>query len=132
MTGLPPSQPFHDYGPSPSATYGPAQKHSGLGIASFVLGIVCGLSMFALFGVAGYMETTTPGGVDEQSAEAIALGLGIMALMAGHAVGLTLGIVGLCLPDRQKLFAILGTVLNGLVVLGAGGLIALGIIMEGV
>ena len=38
-------------------------KHSGVGIASFVLSLLSGIGLFVLFGVAGYMESQSPGGM---------------------------------------------------------------------
>ncbi|HEX8201349.1 MAG TPA: hypothetical protein VF590_12745, partial [Isosphaeraceae bacterium] len=40
-----------------------APRHSGLGIASFVLALVVGLGEFVLVGVAGYMAAR-PGGMN--------------------------------------------------------------------
>ncbi|MGU5664526.1 hypothetical protein [Aeromonas sanarellii] len=51
------------------------KKHSGLGIASFITSIVSGLLIFLLIGVAGVMEASTPGGIDEESA-----GAGVMVI----------------------------------------------------
>ena len=44
-------------------------KNSGLGIASFISSIVTGILIFLLFIFAGVMETSTPGGGDEDATE---------------------------------------------------------------
>jgi hypothetical protein len=71
----------------------PRKGHSKLGIASFVTGIVGGLSFFILCGSLGYMEMNTPGGIDETSKAVILMGLGIR---------------GLIQKERKRIFSILG------------------------
>jgi len=93
------------------------RKHSGLGISSFVISLVGGFAMFLLFCVAGFMETTTPGGIDESSGVAVVLGLGL-------AIG------ALTQKNRKKVFSILGLVFNAVVIVGTTGLIVLGNAME--
>src|SRR3546814_19935109 len=66
---------------------------SVFGIASFVIAVVGGLALFVLFAIAGYLEVTTPGGVDEKSAVAIFLGLGLILVWAVVLVGLILDAV---------------------------------------
>ncbi|MBO2680520.1 hypothetical protein I6M56_16940 [Shewanella algae] len=104
-------------------------KHSGLGIASFATSIFSGIALFITFIVAGALEATTPGGLDENSMEAILVGLMIIFMMLVSLVSLGLGIGGLVQKDRQKIFAILGTTFSGLIILGTVGLIALGMSM---
>ncbi|HDS1211800.1 TPA: hypothetical protein QD007_002403 [Shewanella algae] len=104
-------------------------KHSGPGIASFVTSILSGIALFITFIVAGTLETTTPGGMDENSMEAVLVGLMIIFMMLVCLVSLGLGIGGLVQKERQKIFAILGTTFSGLIILGTIGLIALGMSM---
>jgi hypothetical protein len=40
-------------------------RHSGFGIASFVISLVAGFAEFVLLAIAGYLESTTEGGLDE-------------------------------------------------------------------
>lgn len=87
------------------------KKHSGLGIASFITSIVSGLLIFLLIVVAGVMEAT-PGGIDEESAGAVMVGLFLFASLGATLVALGLGIAGLLQKERKKLFAILGTVFS--------------------
>ena len=103
------------------------RKHSGMGMASFVLSIVAGVAIFALFTVAGMMEASTPGGMDERDPEVVLLGLGIIAAILADLVALGLGVAGLCQPDRKKVFAVLGTVFSAVMVAGAIALVALGL-----
>ena len=90
------------------------KKHSGLGIASFITSIVSGLLIFLLLVVAGVMEASTPGGIDEESAGAVMVGLFLFAFLGATLVALGLGIAGLLQKERKKIFAILGTVFSAL------------------
>lgn len=83
-------------------------KHSGLGIASFVISITCSVLLFVLFVVAGVIELSTPGGMSEESPEAIMLGLGIIACIVGELVAVGLGIAAVCQNEHKKIFGILG------------------------
>ncbi len=107
-------------------TQGPL-KHSGFGISSFIISLASGLLAFAMVVVAGIMESRTPGGMDEESPEAMVVGLGIILAGLLAVLGAVLGIVGCTLPNRNKIFAILGAIFNALVVLGLLGLIVLGL-----
>ena len=90
-------------------------KNSGIGIASFVISIAAGIVTFVVFGIAGVIEASTPGGMVENSVEAIMIGLGVIGLSIAGLVALGLGIGGLFQKERKKIFAILGTVLSSAV-----------------
>ncbi len=105
------------------------QKHSGLGIASFITSIVSGILLFLVFIIAGFMEASTPGGMDEESAGAIMLGLFLFALLGGELVALGLGIGGLLIKERNKIFAILGTIFSAVVIVGTMFLMMIGLAM---
>lgn len=53
-------------------------KHSGIGIASFAMSLGILIVTFILVVVAGVMEASTPGGINEESPAAIMLGLAII------------------------------------------------------
>ena len=105
-------------------------KYSGLGIASCIISIVVGLFIFVLFVVAGVMEASTPDGIDESSPIAVALGTCILGALVVDLVALGLGIAGLVQQDRNKLFAILGTVFSAATILGTIALLAFGLMIE--
>lgn len=105
------------------------EKHSGLGIASFTLSILGSLLMFLLFVIAGIMEAATPGGIDEESAEAIFVGLIMIATFFFNLIAIALGVTGLFQKQRKKLFAILGTALSGLTVVLASFLMLIGLLI---
>jgi hypothetical protein len=104
-------------------------KHSGLGIASFISSIFSGIFLFLIFVVAGVMEASTSGGLDEESPAAIVIGLCMFAFLFVALVALGLGIGGLIQKDRNKLFAVLGTVFSACAFLGTLALVLIGLAM---
>lgn len=93
-------------------------KHSGFGIASFIIALAVGALEFILLVVAGILESTTPGGIDENSPIAMLLGLAMIGGILVDLLGIIFGIVGLCQRGRKKVFAILGVVIGCLVLVG--------------
>ncbi|CAM4357067.1 hypothetical protein [Paenibacillus tarimensis] len=99
-------------------------KHSGLGIASFIIGIVSSIGIIAvIFSVAASIgtyllpdNTLAPG--FETDPAVILSSLSILAVLFLSFVGLILGIIGLVIKRRRKVFGIIGVVLNGLLLLG--------------
>lgn len=102
-------------------------KHSGPGIASFVMVLFFGLLLLATFGYAGYLELNTPGGVDEESGEAIFAGLVMIFSIAAVFVAFILGVAGLFVGRRKRLFAWLGAAMSGLIMLFTVLIFALGL-----
>ena len=105
------------------------QKHSGLGIASFITSIVSGFFIFLVIVIAGVMETSTPGGMDEESAGAVMVGLFLFAFLGTSLVALGLGIGGLIQKERKKIFAVLGTVFAAATIVVTIFLMMLGVSM---
>ena len=105
------------------------QKHSGLGIASFITSIVSGIFIFLFIVVASVMEASTPGGMDEESAGAVTVGLSLIACMGASFIALGLGIGGLLQKERKKIFAILGTVFSAVSLVGTIFLVIIGLAM---
>ncbi|UCG79481.1 MAG: hypothetical protein JSV21_05485 [Nitrospirota bacterium] len=101
-------------------------KHSGLGISSFITSIISGLAMFFLVIIAAMMESA--GGIDEESAQAIILGLFVIGFLFLSLISFGLGIAGLLQKNRKKIFAILGTVFSGVTLFGTIFLMVLGIV----
>lgn len=132
-----PENPQYPYAPPFADTvdqpvvFGVRRRQAGLGIASFALAIFSGVTAFVVVVIAGVLEASTPGGMDEQSPQAIIVGLGIFGVFGLNLLGVGLGIGGLVQPDRLRTFGVLGLVLNILVILGLGGLMFLGYTMEG-
>lgn len=126
------SSPYDEF-PRDDRRVGPL-KHSGLGIASFVLSLI-GILLFivcivAIIGTVASMVDSSGRIADVETLENGSLlmaigfaGFGILGAAILNLVGLILGIVGLVIKDRKKVFAIIGTILNGLCVLTGGGFI---------
>lgn len=106
------------------------ERHSGLGIASSVISIVAGMFILAVVVAAGVLAATTPGGMDKRSLPAMVLGLLIILMVVIDLVAMGLGIGGLCQSGRNKLFAILGTVLSVVIAVGTGTMIVVGILAK--
>lgn len=106
------------------------QKHSGIGIASFVISILAGILIFIVLGIAGSLEASTPGGMDENSTEAVMVGLAIIGLLFLNVLSVGLGIGGLLQKERKKIFAILGTVFSSFLILSVIGLMVLGTMVQ--
>ncbi len=105
-------------------------RHSGLGIASFIVAILVGLIEVGIIGAASIAEVKNPGIINEESPWAIAAGLGVCGGILLAVAGAGLGIAGLMQSQRYKLFAIIGLVFNSIIVLGMVGLIAIGLAMQ--
>jgi len=103
------------------------KKHSGLGIASFIISLGTGVATFFLFAVLGAMEYSKPGSLDEESPAAMMAGVLILGFVMADIIALVLGIIGALQKDRKPIFAILGSVLSGLALLGMLGIIVLGL-----
>lgn len=103
-------------------------KHSGVGIASFIVSIIGSLLMFLLFVIAGAIQLSTPGGVDENSPAAMVIGLMLFLLMFALLVALGLGIGALCQSDRKRLFGVLGTLFSAVSLLLTLILLAVGLV----
>lgn len=88
------------------------QKHSPLGIASFISSIAGGFLIFILLVVAGVLEASTPSSADGNSTSDTVVGAFLVLFMFVSLGALGLGIAGLLQKDRKNLFAILGTVFS--------------------
>lgn len=123
---------------------GREDRHSRMGIASFVIGILSILGIILFFvlvsSVASSAIGSDPQNFDPNSLSPDSplattlffLSLLFLGSILITVVGLGLGISGLIQRRRKKLFAALGTALNGLIVLGFVSLIVLGAVLGGV
>ncbi|OWA34631.1 hypothetical protein B9G55_15530 [Saccharibacillus sp. O16] len=132
------SSPYDEF-PRDDRQFGPL-KHSGLGIASFVLALVGILlfivSIIAIIGTVASVIDSSGGIVDPETLNSSGLamavgagGLGLLGAAILNLIGVILGIVGLVMKNRKKVFAIIGTILNGICVLTGGGFIVFSTIM---
>jgi hypothetical protein len=124
--------PTHkDYYDSDDPSRNVKRGQSGFGIASFVIACLAGMFELAVIVYAGILQTSTPGGMDENSPQAIVIGLAAIGGMAIDLLAIGLGIAGLFQRGRGKTFAVLGVVLGTVILLGMIGLIILGLAMGG-
>ncbi|CAM2952355.1 hypothetical protein MHB84_03585 [Paenibacillus sp. FSL F4-0087] len=136
------SDPNHDnlFTPYPSDLEDPSMgrlKHSGPGIASFVIGLVSIIGYMLTLGIATMAINSTIGVVTTPiQVEEIALhpavvlaSLAVLVCLILNLAGLILGVIGLILKNRKKVFAIIGTILSGVMILAFAGLIIAGIYM---
>ena len=93
-------------------------KHSGLGIASFIISILSGILMCLAIGGATAAAYSASGGVQGNTSLLAALGLSMFCLLFACVVSLGLGIGALFQKNRKKIFAILGVVFAIVVILG--------------
>lgn len=128
-TFVPPSNDTY-YNPNDPYAPLPGQRwpHSKLGVASFIIGIstlivniIVGVIAVIMMVAAVENSDISFNLLDEQSIEAglaaILGGLLVLVLIWGllilaNCTGLVLGIVGCCIKQRRKVFAIIGIVLN--------------------
>jgi hypothetical protein len=106
------------------------QPHSGIGIASFIISLAAGAVLAILLGVAGVLEAQT-GGIDEESAAAIIIGLVMAFTGLAQLLALGLGIAALLQAGRNKLYGVLGTVFAATGLIGMLALILFGALLEG-
>lgn len=100
-------------------------KHSGPGIASFVVGLVGLLGHLVTFVLMSLVlnnsiELLGSSISREELAIHPAVVLGSLAFLVClilNLIGLILGIIGLALKNRKKVFAVIGTILSGLLIL---------------
>jgi hypothetical protein len=91
------------------------RKHSKLGVASFVTGLVSSISLPAVIIFAGYLSTT--GGEDDF--DRMMIGLGLLFLLVTAVVAFILGIAALFQKNVQKAFAAVGIFFSSFPILGA-------------
>ncbi|SEN09538.1 hypothetical protein [Paenibacillus sp. OK076] len=136
------SDPNHDnlFTPYPSDLKDPSMdrlKHSGPGIASFVIGLVSIIGyMLTLFIATMAINSavgvvTTPIQVEEIALHpaVVLASLAVLVCLVLNLAGLILGVIGLILKNRKKVFAIIGTILSGVMILAFAVLIIAGIYM---
>ena len=116
-------------------------RHSRMGIASFVISILATVLVVTLFIIAAVIGTSAfgnvqdPQSIDPQSLQEspalvglAAVGLGMLASIAFYLLGLGLGVAGIIQRRRKRLFAVLGAIFNGIVLLLIVGLVAFGFV----
>jgi hypothetical protein len=104
--------------------------HSGLGIASFVIGLVVVVIILLMILLIGVLVSNR---ANRNTADTMAAmtGLFICGGALASLVGLGLGMAGVFQEDRNRTFAVIGLILNGLIILGTAVLFLIGMAMGG-
>jgi hypothetical protein len=100
--------------------------HKGLGIASFLIGLVCLITAMGLLAVAGL---TAHAGKATPEFNMI-IGLGMFAIVFADLLGVVLGIFGAADRASKKVYPALGLVLNVMVVALFTALLIIGLSMR--
>lgn len=117
-------------------------KHSRLGIWSFILAILATLLLVVAFVIifavgSQFAEGANPQGLSQQEVQqffenspgsGVALVVAVVGLLASpllYLLGAILGIAGVVQGRRKRLFAVIGLVLNGLAFLAIAGFFVL-------
>lgn len=117
-------------------------KHSGLGIASFIIALLAILAAIItlVLTVSFTADFIDMGTLDPESLEAeivegggaigavLAAGLLFIVSIGLSIIGLILGIVGAVMKNRKKVFSVLGIVLNALIAVGVVVLVLISIV----
>ena len=101
------------------------QKHSGFGIASFIIAIIQGVTTAVVVILASVFAAKEPQSENEVALAII--GLAIFGGIFAHLVGLGLGIAGVVQKDRKKVFSILGLIFNIVAVITIALLMIIGL-----
>ena len=107
---------------NPSVTRG----HRGTGIASFIIGVTCFITVMVLVGIAGVM-TSTGRATPELN---MIIGLGMISAVFVDLIGIALGIFGAADRSSKKVYPVLGLFINVLVVALFTALLIVGLSMR--
>ena len=102
------------------------EKHSKVGIASFVISVGVAILMLAAFVVAGILNQNHIQRGQKYPGQEI-VGLAVIFLLAVDVMAAGLGVASLFQAGTKRLFGILGLVFSGLTLLGSVGLIIIGL-----
>lgn len=96
-------------------------QHSGPGIASFVIALVTFIGYAITFVVVGKQASSilseSNSGINESAGTFMFLGVTVLILAAVNVIGAVVGIIGLTLRNRRKVFAVIGTIINAIILL---------------
>jgi len=102
-----------------------AKRHDGMGIASFIIGVVSIFADVGIFAVAGYLKATG----QQTPAINMIVGSCILLLLGICLLGIGLGIAGAADRTSKKVFPVLGIIICASVLLFTGALVGYGIWM---
>ncbi len=99
------------------------------GVASFVMALVAVPVLVGTLGLTVVLEASSPGTVKDDSPEMSLLGLVFMVCGGAGLIGLALSIRALIEPTSMKIFAVMGTIGNAMLLLGMAVLVVAGIVL---
>jgi hypothetical protein len=102
------------------------RTHKGIGIASFIIGVICIVTIVVLIGIAGVM-TKTGRATPEFN---MILGLGMITACFVDLIGIGLGIFAAADRSSKKVYPVLGLILNLVVVALFAALLIIGLSMK--
>jgi hypothetical protein len=106
----------------------PPLNHSGLGVASFIIGlVVIILTLLVIILAVVTAASSRPHRGDAAEAMGAVVGIVICGGLVASLVGLGLGVGGLFQEDRNRTFAVIGVVLNGLILVAGAVVVLLGV-----
>ena len=108
---------YEQIGTQQAATTEVPRRHSGVGIASFVMGLVNVVLFLGMMVFAIALGASSGGHVDEHAASTIMLGLFAILIALICLIGTGLGIAGVVQKIRRRVFGVIGLCLNGGVLL---------------
>jgi hypothetical protein len=101
------------------------RRRSGLGIASFGISMVTGVTVFALVVFAGVMEASGTGGMDDM--QTMIVGLGLIVVFTLNAFGIGLAFGALVQVNTIRTLGVLGLIFNMVLMLGLVAMVILGL-----
>ncbi|WP_311082246.1 hypothetical protein [Paenibacillus polymyxa] len=108
-------------------------KHSGPGIASFIMSlvsligyIILAIMVINLLAHFGQYQTMNPEIALQQTGTVMIPFIFLGSLLL-NCSGLVVGIIGIALKNRKKTFAIIGLIINALIIVGFIALLAIGL-----
>ncbi|ACV25816.1 hypothetical protein [Kangiella koreensis] len=101
-------------------------KHSGLGITTFVLGLIAPIGLIITIIMAAVAEASSYGGMDPSSSEAMVIGLFLILFVILALIAVGIGIGALVQKGYKKIFPILGVVFSSVVLVITIALMVIG------
>jgi hypothetical protein len=98
-----------------------------LGISSLGITVLSALLIILLLLIGGVLEATKPGGIDDNSPEAMLLGLALFGIVGLDMLGIGLGIGGLCQRKSSKVLPGLGVAFGIMVIFGVFIIMVIGL-----
>jgi len=116
---------------SPTPSPPPPRSHSRLGLVSPILSIGAALSLLGVFALAAIVAAINPNLVETETPVLFLLaGLIYILGILLAAIGLILGIAGIFMRERHKLFPVLGTAINTTMLVILLGLLGAGLALQ--